>query len=95
LAEHPVVHVGVFNIGGTQEVSIEQLAMQIISFTGSDSAIEFIPYDQAYSPGFEDMKRRVPDISSIEQLIGWTPSRTLDDILQSVIEHERGNQPDE
>ncbi|RMD75510.1 MAG: NAD-dependent epimerase/dehydratase family protein [Lentisphaerae bacterium] len=77
-----------FNIGSTFEVSIEELAKRIIQLTGSNSQIVHIPYDQAYAPGFEDMPRRVPDISRINKLLGWQPQYSLDDILTSVIDYE-------
>jgi UDP-glucose 4-epimerase len=69
------------------------LAQRIKDLTGSSSRIEFIPYDQAYEPGFEDMKRRVPDISRTQELLGWRPRSTLDDVLSWIIdhEHERGD----
>jgi UDP-glucose 4-epimerase len=79
----------VFNIGSTEEVSIERLAQRVITLTGSRSPIEYIPYDQAYAPGFEDMQRRVPDLSKIHQLIGYVPTRSLDDILRGVIQFEQ------
>jgi UDP-glucose 4-epimerase len=81
----------VFNIGSTQEVTIQQLAERVIALTGSHSTIEFVPYDQAYSPGFEDMRRRVPDLSKIQGLIGYIPRYSLDDILKRVIAHENEN----
>ena len=81
----------VFNIGNTGEVSIRQLAERVKSLTGSDSLIQYVPYDQAYEAGFEDMPRRVPDISKIKALIGFQPKLDLDDIIKSVIEYTRGN----
>lgn len=77
----------VFNIGATEEVSILELAQRVHDAAGSDSEIVFIPYDEAYGEGFEDMSRRVPDISKIEAAIGWRPTATLDQILADVIEH--------
>jgi UDP-glucose 4-epimerase len=74
----------VFNIGGTDEVSISALAQRVIDLIGSESKIRFVPYDEAYEEGFEDMARRVPDISRISNLIGFAPSRTLDDIILDV-----------
>ena len=74
----------VFNIGGTEEVSIGDLARRVIDLMGSESKIRFIPYDEAYEEGFEDMARRVPDITRISNLIGFAPSRTLDDIILDV-----------
>jgi len=74
----------VFNIGGTEEVSIGDLAQRVIDLIGSESKVRFIPYDEAYEEGFEDMARRVPDITRISNLIGFAPSRTLDDIILDV-----------
>jgi UDP-glucose 4-epimerase len=75
----------VFNIGNGKEISIEGLALQIKKMTGSSSTIVKIPYDQAYESGFEDMPRRVPDISKISALIGYKPTVELDEILERVI----------
>jgi len=89
LALHPDAPGRVYNIGGTQEVTIRQLAERIKALTQSESPIVQIPYDQAYAPGFEDMRRRVPDISRVQGLVDWQPTRSLDDILTSVIEYMR------
>ena len=75
----------VFNIGNGKEISIAELAARIKTMTGSGSEIVTIPYDQAYEAGFEDMPRRVPDISKIRALIGYEPTVELDDILTRVI----------
>lgn len=74
----------VFNIGGTEEISINELALRVIDLVGSESKIRFVPYDEAYEEGFEDMARRVPDITRISNLIGFAPTRTLDDIILDV-----------
>ena len=87
LADEPAAVGEVFNIGSTQEVTIETLARRTIELSGSSSKIVFVPYDQAYEAGFEDMRRRVPDISKVKKLIGWTPQVDLDGILRSVIDH--------
>jgi UDP-glucose 4-epimerase len=76
----------VFNIGNGAEISIVDLAEKIKSLTGSQSPIVKIPYDQAYEAGFEDMPRRVPDISKIRALVGYEPTVHLDDILARVIQ---------
>ena len=89
LAEHPQAVGEVFNIGATQEVTILELAQRIIALVGSSSQVEFIPYEQAYAPGFEDMRRRVPALEKIHNLIGYTPRCTLDDILHRVIAYEQ------
>ncbi len=75
----------VFNIGNGAEISINDLAVQIKAMTGSRSSIVKIPYDQAYEAGFEDMPRRVPDISKIRALIGYQPTVQLEEILTRVI----------
>ena len=82
----------VFNLGGTEEITISDLAKKIISMAGSKSEIVYVPYDKAYSSGFEDMHRRVPDISKIKKMIGYAPSVTLDEILRLTIEYMRNNE---
>jgi UDP-glucose 4-epimerase len=79
----------VFNIGNGHEITIGGLAAKIKSMTGSGSEIVTIPYDQAYEAGFEDMPRRVPDISRIRSLVGYEPTVQLDETLRRVIEHFR------
>lgn len=80
---------GVFNVGNTEEIAILDLAKQVREMTGSRSEITLIPYDQAYEQGFEDMPRRVPDISKVERAIGWRPTFALRQILTDVIDHFR------
>ena len=77
----------VYNVGGTGEISIKQLAETIIKQTNSKSTIEFVPYEKAYAPGFEDMQRRVPDISKINQELNWSPQRDLTQIISDVATH--------
>ncbi len=77
----------VFNIGNGQEISMRALADQIKSMTGSSSEIVLIPYDQAYEAGFEDMPRRVPDLTKIKALVGYQPRVHLEEILTRVIDH--------
>lgn len=89
LAEHPGAIGQVFNVGSTEEVTIRQLAERVIDTSGSSSEIKYVPYEEAYAPGFEDMRRRVPDISKINQLIGYEPHFTLDDTIRRVIAYER------
>jgi len=86
LSQHPEATGRVFNIGNTEEVSIRALAERVKTLVGSSSSIELIPYNEAYAPGFEDMQRRVPDITRIQALIGWQPQRNLDAILAGVID---------
>ncbi len=73
-----------FNVGGTGETTIKELAEKITARTNSESKITFIPYTDAYPAGFEDMQRRVPDITKISKAIGWKPIHTLDSIIDSV-----------
>ena len=75
----------IFNLGNTEEITIEDLARRIIAVTGSSSTICHIPYAEAYAPGFEDMARRVPDISKAERWLNYRPKHSLDDILRDVI----------
>jgi UDP-glucose 4-epimerase len=77
----------VYNVGGTGEITIKQLAETVIKQTNSKSTIEYIPYEKAYAPGFEDMQRRVPDISKIKEAIAWQPQRDLTRIISDVAQH--------
>lgn len=79
----------VYNIGSTEEVSILELARRVKELTESRSDLRLVPYDQAYAKGFEDMRRRVPSIDKIYQLMGWRPTKSLDEILQLTIEFQR------
>jgi UDP-glucose 4-epimerase len=90
LIEHPDAVGEVVNIGSTEEVSMLELARRVKALTGSKSEIVFVPYAEAYEAGFEDMPRRVPDTAKAQRMIGFAPTATLDDILRSVIEHQRG-----
>jgi UDP-glucose 4-epimerase len=87
--DHPDAVGEVFNIGSSEEVAIRALAERVKSLTHSGSEIVSIPYELAYGEGFEDMPRRVPDLAKIEALIGYRPTRSLDQILQGVIEFFR------
>ena len=91
LAQEPRAIGQVFNIGNVGEVSMMELAEKVKAMTGSSSPIQIIPYDQAYEAGFEDMPRRVPDISKIRALIGYEPKLDLDQIIHTVIEHIRAS----
>lgn len=77
----------VYNLGGTGEITIKELADQVIKETKSQSSIQFIPYEKAYASGFEDMQRRVPDISKIKQELGWVPKKNLSQIITDVAAH--------
>jgi UDP-glucose 4-epimerase len=79
----------VVNIGNTEEVTIGELALRVRDLSGSRSVIKLIPYEEAYESGFEDMPRRLPDLTKVTELIGYTTKYTLDDILVHVIEYFR------
>ncbi len=81
----------VFNIGSTEEVTMETLADRILAITGSQSKKEFVPYAVAYGRPIEDMMRRVPNTQRIRQLIGWQPKTNLDQTLRTIVEHYRRN----
>ncbi len=89
LAELPQAAGEAFNLGSQEEISIAELAQRVIDITGSSSKILFIPYDEAYEEGFEDMVRRVPDVSKAKRFVGFSPTMKLNDILLSVIEYYR------
>lgn len=94
LAESPDAVGRVFNVGSTEEISILDLARKVVQGVGGepttlDNAIQLVPYAEAYPAGFEDMQRRVPDITRITSTIGWTPTISLKDTLQSVIAYQR------
>jgi UDP-glucose 4-epimerase len=79
----------VFNIGSQEEISIMSLAERVRELTSSDSEIRLIPYGEAYEEGFEDMPRRLPDIAKIERTLGWTPTRSLDEILADAVSFQQ------
>lgn len=89
LIQHPGAAGEIFNIGGEQEISIAELARLVKTMTGSVSEIRYIPYHEAYEAGFEDMFRRVPDISKIRELLDFRPTRGIRETLASVIEYSR------
>ena len=89
ILNNPAIDGEIFNLGNTQEVTINELAAHIVDATGSDSKIVHVPYSQAYGPGFEDMQRRVPDITKAREWLGFSPKRTLDDIIADVVSHLR------
>jgi UDP-glucose 4-epimerase len=82
----------VFNVGSRGEISIQGLAEKIRDITGSTSEIVYVPYDEAYEAGFEDMQRRRPDTTRISNLLGWAPTRDLDQIVADVAEDLRSRQ---
>ena len=89
IAEHPEAVGEVYNIGSDHEISMLDLAERIKLLTESASNIVFVPYDEAYEAGFEDMMRRVPDITKIRELIGYKPKVDLDGLLTSIIDYHR------
>lgn len=80
----------VYNVGNNSELSILDLAKKVIAVTGSNSTIEMVAYEKAYGPGFEDMERRVPDISKMKRDLGWQPALGLDAIIGDIAAHMRG-----
>jgi UDP-glucose 4-epimerase len=75
----------IYNVGARNKTTIQALAERVIELTGSSSAIEYVPYDQVYGEGIEDMLHREPSIEKVGAAIGWAPGRTLEDILADVI----------
>jgi UDP-glucose 4-epimerase len=86
---HPGAIGQVYNVGNPEEVSIRELAERIKVATGSTSPIVTIPYDEAYEAGFEDMPRRVPDITKLNQAVGYEPKVKLDEIIERVVAEKR------
>ena len=93
LMEHPLAVGEVFNLGSQEEISIRGLAEKVVQLTGSSSKLIYVPYEEAYEEGFEDMQRRVPDITKAQQLIGFQPTVRLEAILQMVIAEFRNKLP--
>jgi UDP-glucose 4-epimerase len=89
LVDTPAAYGQVFNIGNETEVTIDELAQRVIRLTGSTSTIQHIPYTEAYGDGFEDMRRRVPDLGKIRKAIGYNPRVSLDEIIQRVVAYHR------
>jgi UDP-glucose 4-epimerase len=92
LLEEPRAEGDVFNIGTTEEVSILELARRVIEAAGSASEVRLVPYEEAYEEGFEDMLRRVPDISKIRALTGWEPRYKLNEIIAQVVAEARAEE---
>ena len=86
LQNSPAARGEIFNIGGTEEVSILQLAQRVIETLGSKSRIEFVPYSEAYAPGFDDMRRRKPVIEKLKRVTGFSPQTRLEQIIQRTAE---------
>jgi UDP-glucose 4-epimerase len=89
LSEHDGAYGEVFNIGHTKDIPIRDLALLVKQMTKSASPIVFVPYEEAYEKGFEDMPRRLPDISKIEALIGYRPKLELPEMLEHIIAYYR------
>ncbi|MFC1866666.1 GDP-mannose 4,6-dehydratase [Thermodesulfobacteriota bacterium] len=87
LMAEPKAEGDIFNVGNDHEVTIKDLALKVKEMTGSDSELEYIPYEKAYGPGFEDMERRCPNTDKVRDLIGFNPSYNLEAIIQSVIDY--------
>lgn len=90
LMESPAARGQVFNVGGTEEVSMRALAERVIALAGSRSAIEYVPYEQAYGQPFDDLPRRVPSLERVRSAIGFAPRFSLDEIIRGVIDERRG-----
>ncbi|MCB2124737.1 MAG: GDP-mannose 4,6-dehydratase [Rhodobacteraceae bacterium] len=89
----PAAQGEVFNVANDQEVTIRELAEKVIEMTGSPSPIRLVPYSDVYPAGFEDMARRLPDVSKLERTIGFRPHRPLSEIIGDIIAEKRGLQP--
>jgi UDP-glucose 4-epimerase len=87
--EHEETLGDVFNIGAATQISIVELARRVIERAGTGATVEFVPYEVAYDDGFEELGRRQPDITSVCELTGWAPTRTVDDAIDDVIAYER------
>ncbi|EFK11473.1 RmlD substrate binding domain protein [delta proteobacterium NaphS2] len=87
LMGEPSAEGDIFNVGNNEEVTIKDLALKVKEMTGSLSEIDFVPYEKAYGPGFEDMERRCPNIGKLKKTVGFEPSYDLESIIQSVIDY--------
>jgi UDP-glucose 4-epimerase len=94
LAQHPDAVGHVFNVGSDQEITIAELASMVKDLTHSSSEVTFVSYDRAYEEGFEDMRRRIPDLRRIRELIGYEPSLDLKNILNEIIAYYRSRVPE-
>jgi UDP-glucose 4-epimerase len=89
LSEHDLAAGRAFNVGNSEPITILRLARRIVERVGSSSRITFVPYDEAYDDGFEELGRRTPDVTALHELTGWRPQRSLDEALDDVIGFER------
>ncbi len=85
----------IYNIGSTEDITILDLAKRVNEKTGNKADVVFIPYEKAYVQGFDDMRRRVPDLTKVRKAIGYEPTRSLDDILDDVIAEFKGRPAEE
>jgi UDP-glucose 4-epimerase len=85
LMDHPRAVGEIVNVGGTEPVTIRDLAFMVKDMTHSSSEVVFVPYEEAYGPGFEDIQYRVPDTSKLRQLLSFDPTKRLSDIVDEVI----------
>lgn len=93
LIEYPNAVGEIFNIGGKEEISIENLALLVKKLLKSPSPVVYVPYEQAYEEGFEDMRKRVPDISKIQTLIGYEPKCSIEDVILDVAKYQKARRP--
>jgi UDP-glucose 4-epimerase len=91
LIDHDDAVGSVFNVGSTTEIPIVELARRVVEQTATDVDIRFVPYDEAYDRGFEELGRRKPDTSALREMIGWTPELTVDDAIRDVVAFERAS----
>jgi UDP-glucose 4-epimerase len=89
LSQHPRATGRAFNIGNPEPITILGLADRIIQRVGSNSRITFVPYEEAYDDGFDELGQRVPDVTALQELVDWKPVRTLDEALDDVIGFQR------
>jgi UDP-glucose 4-epimerase len=89
LMDHAEASGRAYNLGGQEEVSMEHLAHRVVDLVGSGSKIRYVPYDEAYEEGFEDMQRRVPDTTRAQELVGFAPTAGLDEIIRMVVADQR------
>jgi UDP-glucose 4-epimerase len=89
LMDAPAAEGDVFNVGSEESITIRDLAERVRRMTGSSSEMVFVPYEEAFGPGFEDIKYRVPDISKLRRLTGYAPTLSIDEILERVIDYTR------
>jgi UDP-glucose 4-epimerase len=91
-APEPAAAGEIYNVGSTESVSILKLAKRVLRLTGRSSELVFIPYEQVYGHGIEEMFQRMPSIEKIQRAIGWRPQRELDEILADVVVHAPAQQ---